>query len=85
MPRAVDPLEPEHVAAAAGELGLTHIVVTSVDRDDLPDGGATHYAACVRAIKERCPQTAVEAHRSLVGCNLNHCFARSEMSELAIQ
>ena len=40
MPRAVDPLEPEHVAVAAAELGLTHIVVTSVDRDDLPDGGA---------------------------------------------
>ena len=40
MPRAVDPLEPEHVAVAAAELGLSHIVVTSVDRDDLPDGGA---------------------------------------------
>ena len=40
MPRAVDPLEPEHVAIAAAELGLNHIVVTSVDRDDLPDGGA---------------------------------------------
>ena len=40
MPRAVDALEPEHVATAAAELGLEHIVVTSVDRDDLPDGGA---------------------------------------------
>ena len=40
MPRAVDPLEPQHVADAAAELGLEHIVVTSVDRDDLPDGGA---------------------------------------------
>src|SRR3954463_8967961 len=43
MPRAVDPLEPEHVAAAAAELGLEHIVVTSVDRDDLPDGGARQF------------------------------------------
>ena len=43
MPRAVDPLEPEHVATAAAELGLEHIVITSVDRDDLPDGGARQF------------------------------------------
>src|SRR6058998_2049399 len=43
MPRAVDPLEPEHVATAAAELGLEHIVITSVDRDDLPDGGASQF------------------------------------------
>ena len=42
-------------------MGLTYVVLTSVDRDDLPDGGAAHYAACVRAIKERNPETAVEA------------------------
>ena len=43
MPNAVDPLEPEHVATAAAELGLEHIVITSVDRDDLPDGGASQF------------------------------------------
>ena len=43
MPRSVDPLEPEHVAIAAAKLGLEHIVVTSVDRDDLPDGGAGQF------------------------------------------
>src|SRR3546814_2780954 len=40
MPRAVDPMEPQHVAEVAVQMGLQHIVVTSVDRDDLPDGGA---------------------------------------------
>ena len=42
-------------------MGLKYVVLTSVDRDDLPDGGARHYADCIRAIKARCPQTAVEA------------------------
>jgi lipoic acid synthetase len=42
-------------------MGLKYVVLTSVDRDDLPDGGAAHYAACVEAIKRRCPGTAVEA------------------------
>ena len=42
-------------------MGLKYVVLTSVDRDDLPDGGASHYAACVRAIKARSPETAVEA------------------------
>ena len=42
-------------------MGLRYVVLTSVDRDDLPDGGARHYADCIRAIKARCPQTAVEA------------------------
>jgi lipoic acid synthetase len=42
-------------------MNLKYVVVTSVDRDDLPDGGAAHYAACIRAIKETCPETAVEA------------------------
>jgi lipoyl synthase len=60
MPRAVDPLEPEHVALAAAELGLEHIVVTSVDRDDLPDGGAGHFAEVIRAIRARSPATTIE-------------------------
>jgi lipoic acid synthetase len=42
-------------------MNLDYVVITSVDRDDLPDGGARHYADCIRAIKARCPQTAVEA------------------------
>ena len=61
MPRAVDPMEPENTAIAAAKMGLEHIVITSVDRDDLPDGGAGHFAAAVRAIKARSPSTAVEA------------------------
>jgi lipoic acid synthetase len=60
-PRAgVDPLEPEHVAEAVAAMGLRHAVVTSVDRDDLPDGGAAHFAQVIRAIHERNPGTAVE-------------------------
>lgn len=57
----LDPLEPQHVADAVALMKLQYVVLTSVDRDDLADGGAAHYAACVRAIHERSPQTAVEA------------------------
>jgi len=57
----LDPLEPLQVADAVALMGLNYVVLTSVDRDDLPDGGAAHYAACVRAIHQRSPQTAVEA------------------------
>ena len=53
--------EPEGTASAVEAMGLKYVVLTSVDRDDLPDGGASHYAACVRAIKARTPSTAVEA------------------------
>ena len=49
LPGALDPSEPEHVAAATEKLGLAHVVVTSVDRDDLADGGAGHFAAVIRA------------------------------------
>ncbi len=59
-PVPVDPDEPEHVAQAAEKLGLKHIVVTSVTRDDLPDGGAAHFAATVAALKSRLPQSSVE-------------------------
>jgi lipoic acid synthetase len=59
-PETVDPAEPLHVAQAAAELGLRHVVVTSVTRDDLPDGGAGHFADVVRAIRAHNPQTAVE-------------------------
>jgi lipoic acid synthetase len=60
MPRAVDPLEPEHVAVAAAELGLQHIVVTSVDRDDLPDGGARQFVRVIEALRRNTPQTTIE-------------------------
>ena len=60
MPGAVDPDEPEHLAGAVAKMGLTHVVVTSVDRDDLPDGGAGHFAAVIRAIRLRTPDTTIE-------------------------
>jgi len=59
-PLAVDPDEPERVAAGVARLGLRHVVVTSVDRDDLADGGAAHFAATARAIKARVPGCRVE-------------------------
>ena len=57
----LDPEEPAHAARSVELMGLKYVVLTSVDRDDLSDGGALHYAQCVTAIKERCPETAVEA------------------------
>jgi lipoic acid synthetase len=60
LPGALDPAEPEHVAEATAKLGLSHIVVTSVDRDDLADGGAAHFAATIRAIRAHCPTTTIE-------------------------
>jgi lipoyl synthase len=57
----LDAQEPEHAARTVELMRLRYVVLTSVDRDDLPDGGAAHYAACVRAIKRRNPHTAVEA------------------------
>src|SRR4249919_1966982 len=60
LPGALDPGEPVHVAEATRQLGLAHIVVTSVDRDDLADGGARHFAETITAIRERCPTTTIE-------------------------
>jgi lipoyl synthase len=60
LPGALDASEPGHVADATAKLSLAHIVVTSVDRDDLPDGGARHFAETIRALRERCPQTTIE-------------------------
>ncbi len=57
----LDQDEPANAARTVELMGLKYVVLTSVNRDDLPDGGAAHYAACIRAIKERCPATAVEA------------------------
>jgi lipoic acid synthetase len=55
-----DPAEPERVARAAEALGLRHVVLTSVDRDDLPDGGAAHFAAGLRALRARLPEASLE-------------------------
>jgi lipoic acid synthetase len=60
MPRAVDASEPQHVADAAAELGLEHIVVTSVDRDDLPDGGAKQFVKVIEALRRTTPRTTIE-------------------------
>lgn len=60
MPDALDPYEPGRVADAAAKLGLRHIVITSVDRDDLDDGGAEHFARTVRALRHKVPQTTIE-------------------------
>src|SRR6266481_2762346 len=60
LPGPLDAAEPAHVAEATAKLGLSHIVVTSVDRDDLDDGGAGHFAAVIRAIRGRCHKTSIE-------------------------
>ena len=60
LPQPLDPAEPAHVAEAVAKLGLGHVVITSVDRDDLSDGGAAHFAAVVHAIRARTPKTTIE-------------------------
>ena len=60
LPNALDANEPEHVGQATAKLGLSHIVVTSVDRDDLADGGAEHFAQTIRAIRMHAPDTTIE-------------------------
>jgi lipoic acid synthetase len=59
-PLSVEDDEPSRVAEAAARLGLKHVVITSVTRDDLPDGGADHFARCVVAVRDRLPDAAVE-------------------------
>lgn len=59
-PDLLDPHEPEHVAEAVAQLSLEHIVITSVDRDDLEDGGAQHFARVIRAIRQSSPSTTIE-------------------------
>jgi len=60
LPGPLDPAEPDKVADAVARLGLAHVVVTSVDRDDLDDGGAAHFAAVIGAIRTRAPGTTIE-------------------------
>jgi lipoic acid synthetase len=60
MPGPVDPGEPRRVAEAVAAMGLAHVVITSVDRDDLPDGGASQFVRCIEEIRKRSPGTTVE-------------------------
>lgn len=60
VPGALNPHEPDNLAQAVGELGLKHVVITSVDRDDLEDGGAEHFAKCVLKLRLFAPGTTVE-------------------------
>lgn len=60
LPAALDESEPGRVAEAVARLGLAHVVVTSVDRDDLEDGGARHFAATIEAIRSACPTVTIE-------------------------
>ncbi|HEU5047370.1 MAG TPA: lipoyl synthase [Rickettsiales bacterium] len=60
VPGALNPHEPDNLAEAIAKLGLSHVVVTSVDRDDLADGGATHFAECIGKIRAKSPGTTIE-------------------------
>ena len=60
VPAPPDPSEPDRLADAVEELGLDYVVITSVDRDDLPDQGAEHFATCIEAVQERSPETTIE-------------------------
>ena len=60
MPQALDATEPRRVADAVAKLGLRHVVITSVDRDDLADGGAWHFAGVIRAVRAAAPDTTIE-------------------------
>jgi lipoic acid synthetase len=59
-PKPLDENEPRHLAQAIQQLNLSYVVITSVDRDDLRDGGAGHFASCIREVRERSPQTKIE-------------------------
>lgn len=59
-PGAVDPMEPENLAISVAELGMNHLVITSVDRDDLDDGGAGQFVKCITRIRETTPETTIE-------------------------
>jgi lipoic acid synthetase len=60
MPDLLDPHEPDRLAEAVSKLGLSHVVITSVDRDDLDDGGAGHFVRCIERIRALAPKTTIE-------------------------
>jgi lipoic acid synthetase len=85
-PEPPDPREPQELAAAVERMGLTHVVITVVNRDDLPDGGADHYKRCVQAVHDRLPQMTVELLSSDLGGNdaaLCHLLAGSPLAVFA--
>lgn len=71
QPPPHDANEPEHLADAARRMKLTHVVITVVNRDDLADGGASHYRACVKAVHRRCPAVTIELLSSDLAGNLD--------------
>ncbi|HHS12809.1 MAG TPA: lipoyl synthase [bacterium] len=78
VPEPVDIQEPEHIAEVTASLKLKHVVITSVTRDDLTDGGAGQFAATVRAVRDRCPETSVEVL-------IPDFLGRSELLEIVLQ
>jgi lipoic acid synthetase len=60
VPGTLNPHEPDNLAAGIAQLGLSHVVITSVDRDDLPDGGAAHFAECITKMRAKAPGTTIE-------------------------
>jgi len=71
-PAALDPMEPFNLAQAIAELDLDYVVITSVDRDDVHDGGAGHYAACIAQVRERSPKTKIEVLTGDFQGNIGH-------------
>jgi len=59
-PKPLDENEPKHLAQTISAMGLSYVVITSVDRDDLKDGGAAHFTACIEAVRQHCPDTKIE-------------------------
>jgi lipoic acid synthetase len=85
-PEPPDPREPQELAAAVERMGLSHVVITVVNRDDLSDGGADHYKQCVHAVRDRLPHVTVELLSSdLAGCekSLSHLLAETPLAVFA--
>ena len=74
-PTHLDPMEPMNIAVAVARMGLSHVVITSVDRDDLPDGGAQHFVRTIEAIRQESPQSTIEV--------LTPDFLRKEWNDVA--
>jgi len=73
MPDPPEPTEPARVAEMAGQMGLKYLVITSVDRDDLPDGGAGHFRDCINQVRNRCPKMKFE----ILTPDFSHCQSRA--------
>jgi lipoic acid synthetase len=85
-PEAPDPREPQELAVAVERMRLAHVVITVVNRDDLPDGGADHYKRCVQAVHDRLPQVTIELLSSDLGGNdaaLCHLLSGSPLAVFA--